>query len=430
MGRVSKLAEESPPRNVCEDHPLCLFPSCIHVSGENSMYCTDHVEMKCQALTKKKKPCKGKPISALVPFCDNHRHLIDTLNVEEENESDGAEKEEAFIPNKILPCKSLTKKGNPCRGERMPGSEYCFDHAPVVLLGVPPQAKPISTKPEHQKMRESEIPYVTVSAHEEYDMQEGRETGDNGGEVYNSSSDSFATAGETDFVDASKENLACDEIDVEDEGENLQHLRDVFEVDSGSESGEYMSVSSKGTDEVTDAPEIFDTRNETHSCEPEKWNWDMSLDQRWEASQLLMEELRTLLIGADSCVKSAVVLARKELHEAKTCAKTRVYENKSVIGGTMVGCISRLDAIRKTKPFAVVVEEASEVLEPLLFSCLSESTKKLEMIGDHRQLQPSVMSRFEFELCNQVNISMFQRLIEAPLGHAVSSTVLSIQVSV
>lgn len=92
-----------------------------------------------------------------------------------------------------------------------------------------------------------------------------------------------------------------------------------------------------------------------------------------------------------------------------------------------IGCIARLEAIRSTKPFAVLVEEASEVLEPLLFSCLCNSTCKLEMIGDHLQLQPQVMNKFEFELVNKVNISMFQRLIQAPTEHHVPSTVLSIQ---
>ena len=37
----------------------------------------------------------------------------------------------------------------------------------------------------------------------------------------------------------------------------------------------------------------------------------------------------------------------------------------------------------------IIVEEASEVMEPLLFACLSQSTVKFEMIGDHRQLAVS-----------------------------------------
>ena len=57
---------------------------------------------------------------------------------------------------------------------------------------------------------------------------------------------------------------------------------------------------------------------------------------------------------------------------------------------------------RATNPFAVLVEEASEVLEPLLFACLGSSTCKLELIGDHLQLKPSIMTKFQFEMINKV----------------------------
>lgn len=73
------------------------------------------------------------------------------------------------------------------------------------------------------------------------------------------------------------------------------------------------------------------------------------------------------------------------------------------------------------------MEEASEVLEPLIFSCLGTTTCKLEMIGDHLQLQPSVMSKFDFEKVNNINISMFECLIRAPGWNAVPASILSIQ---
>jgi superfamily I DNA and/or RNA helicase len=57
---------------------------------------------------------------------------------------------------------------------------------------------------------------------------------------------------------------------------------------------------------------------------------------------------------------------------------------------------------RATKPFAILVEEASEVLEPLLFACLGSTTTKLELIGDHLQLKPSIMNKFQFEVINKV----------------------------
>lgn len=225
-------------------------------------------------------------------------------------------------------------------------------------------------------------------------------------------------------------NVDMDERELEDEGENLQHLRDVFEVDdrepdSDNEIDDYEDT--LNTVDLGGNGAIVENTDEAITIVPSEWSWDMSLDERWNACQTLMEELQALIKAVTVHVKTAVFRARKDLQRAKVHAKTRVYENKSVIGGTMVGCISRLESIRATRPFAVVVEEASEVLEPLLFSCLSESTVKLEMIGDHRQLRPSVMSRFDFELINKVDVSMFQRLIEAPSGHEVPSTVLSVQ---
>ena len=48
------------------------------------------------------------------------------------------------------------------------------------------------------------------------------------------------------------------------------------------------------------------------------------------------------------------------------------------------------------------MEEASEVLEPLLFACLGSTTAKLELIGDHLQLKPSIMNKFQFEIINKV----------------------------
>ena len=107
-----------------------------------------------------------------------------------------------------------------------------------------------------------------------------------------------------------------------------------------------------------------------------------------------------------------------------------MYENAELIAGTIVGCIGRLEAIQATNPFAIVVEEASEVSEPLLFSCFSPSTCKLELIGDHFQLQPSMMSKFDFERINKMNISMFERLVRAPKQYSVPFDVLSLQASV
>lgn len=217
--------------------------------------------------------------------------------------------------------------------------------------------------------------------------------------------------------------LEADEFEEEYEGENLAHLREVFEIHESEDEDLLI----EDEESVNEDKVISLSLDPLCNCEPKDWSWDWTEDDRWEACQSLMSLLSEQLKKLNDTVKSAISIARDDYKESLVRAKTKMYEDKSIIGGTMVGCITRLDAIRATKPFAIVVEEASEVLEPLLFSCLTESTIKLEMIGDHRQLQPSVMSRYDFEVLNKINISMFQRLIEAPQGHKIPSTVLSVQ---
>ena len=51
----------------------------------------------------------------------------------------------------------------------------------------------------------------------------------------------------------------------------------------------------------------------------------------------------------DEVLKKELEVARREHHDAKVRANTKVYENKAVIGGTIVGCVTRLEAIRSVE---------------------------------------------------------------------------------
>ncbi|XP_065661931.1 uncharacterized protein LOC100206283 isoform X3 [Hydra vulgaris] len=213
-----------------------------------------------------------------------------------------------------------------------------------------------------------------------------------------------------------------DDDDINDEPANYQHMRDVyFEDENYDDQIEEEEIPLKNQVELNKADELKSTLS------PEKWSWEMSLEDRWYQCKLLEKEFYLLLSKLEEIRNLKIKILRKNHHEEKIKAKTRVYERKAVIGGTIVGCIARLEAIRNTKPFAILVEEASEVLEPLVFSCLTDTTCKLEMIGDHLQLKPSVMSKIMFERRNKINTSMFERLICAPKNHSVPSSVLSTQ---
>ena len=227
----------------------------------------------------------------------------------------------------------------------------------------------------------------------------------------------FASAGGQSDDDVPQENEPAgryDNPDEVEEADNIQHLREVYDFEGISED-DSSSEAGQAEEEVPISAEMDDP-NLPYLLDSKHWTWELTPEQRWAACESLMARQRDLLLQLIDKIKYQTYFKRKRLHEAEVRASARVYENKSVIGGTIVGCISRLEAIRSTNPFAIVVEEASEVLEPLLFSCFCQSTLKLEMIGDHLQLQPSIMQKFAFERLNSVNAARLsmQRAEEVP----------------
>ena len=105
---------------------------------------------------------------------------------------------------------------------------------------------------------------------------------------------------------------------------------------------------------------------------------------------------------------------REELED--TC-KLNCIKDKKVIGMTITGASMHHQLLSKVRPAVVIVEEAAEVLEPQLIAVLGEWVQHLILIGDHKQLPPSVAcheltKRFNFDL------SMMERLINNNYDYA------------
>ena len=85
-------------------------------------------------------------------------------------------------------------------------------------------------------------------------------------------------------------------------------------------------------------------------------------------------------------------------------------KKKKIVAMTTTGCSKYSTIIEQSKFEVVIIEEAAEVLEPHILALLTKNTKKLIMIGDHKQLKPKPYS---YELCRNYNfdVSMFERLI-------------------
>ena len=126
--------------------------------------------------------------------------------------------------------------------------------------------------------------------------------------------------------------------------------------------------------------------------------------------------------GSDDDVSVPGALEKfKKFCDAKSELDARlsysVMSHCRVIGMTITGASINRHLIDLLRPSVVVVEEAAEVLEPQLTALLKPYVQHLVMIGDHKQLRPSVES---FELIKDYNfdISMMERLILGKMPYA------------
>lgn len=422
-------AWDDPPRNVCENHPLCSVMDCFCLALKSEDYCEKHMWKRCEYQDETtSERCQAWAISSDMPCCYNHKSAWFGQNSrlnESVTETDTFDLDHAAalkLNSQKRNCLGTNRKKKPCGGFAMVGSDFCEAHAPKDA-GF--KAKQAEREAEIRKVEKEE---VEAKARNKMDVGVLNAQADVDSSSQSSTSEinddlSYGPPPDLDNIDLAR----CDNLDEAEEGDGVQHIREVFEIYSGDEEDD---DDNKFEDALEDL-NVDDSHAKTQLRAPIKdskeWSWSLSLDDRWAACQAFMNEQCGELSMIMNKVKEDLPQARKRLREAESRARAKVFENKTVIGGTIVGCITRLEAIRSTRPFAVIVEEASEVLEPLLFACLCQSTVKLQLIGDHLQLQPSLMDKYEFMRVNQVGVSMFERLICAPDDHRVPSGVLSVQ---
>ena len=77
---------------------------------------------------------------------------------------------------------------------------------------------------------------------------------------------------------------------------------------------------------------------------------------------------------------------------------------------TTIGCSKYSTILDQLKFEIVIIEEAAEVLEPHILALLTKNTKRLIMVGDHKQLKPKPYSH-ELSLKYHFDVSLFERLI-------------------
>ncbi|KAI1989899.1 hypothetical protein LOZ53_003465 [Ophidiomyces ophidiicola] len=93
-----------------------------------------------------------------------------------------------------------------------------------------------------------------------------------------------------------------------------------------------------------------------------------------------------------------------------------IFQEKRIIACTTTGAAKYAAALHSAKPGIVLVEEAGEILESHILTSMTETTKHLILIGDHKQLRPKINNyNLTIEKGDgfDLNRSMFERLVLA-----------------
>ena len=148
--------------------------------------------------------------------------------------------------------------------------------------------------------------------------------------------------------------------------------------------------------------------------------WELSKDQRLEKHNrwigaLLEEHVESLGTHASQFNRS-----QKQLDLIWSERDKQILTSKRIIGCTTTAAAKYSGAICQVAPGVVLLEEAGEILESHVLAAMTQETKQLVLIGDHRQLRPKVNS---YDLTTEkgdgyeLNVSLFERLIHAGYPH-------------
>ena len=81
-----------------------------------------------------------------------------------------------------------------------------------------------------------------------------------------------------------------------------------------------------------------------------------------------------------------------------------------IVAMTTTGCAKYSTILEQRNFETIIIEEAAEVLESHVISLLTKNTKRLILIGDHKQLKPKTYN-YELGTKYNLNVSLFERLI-------------------
>eukprot|EP01033_Poteriospumella_lacustris_P015308 gene15308-10946_t len=142
--------------------------------------------------------------------------------------------------------------------------------------------------------------------------------------------------------------------------------------------------------------------------------WDLSLEQRTQRNKEWFQEYRQLCSEKLASIVSSLNSLAANLKSLKDEPRSESFAQATIVACTTSYAAKNRHVLHDTDFDTVLVEEAAEIHESHILVNLKESTKRLIMIGDHKQLRPKLEHyplRVESGRGIDFDRSMFERLI-------------------
>lgn len=421
----------------CYEHQLCCFiyddgKECSNLVANGSTYCETHQNLDkisggefCSAITKKGKPCRSKrPDDCLLPFYFCKDHIKQAPNMT--NAPVKATNDKVSVSYVSLPPvhhywqSRVVKTAQIRRCSQQECSVWCYQVASSnkelycklhsLLLQVQPTVNVLKVNP-------SPPPAVNIPP---------IATPDRSLLLSNFSFEECKTDQPLDNDLIEDEKVTSSNLDeMQWEGDEFgqdddiptqtKHFEEIYQEEHDETTDIEFAQNHVALQDIDDL-DISECIEDLKACSV--WKWDMSTVERQQGVFKMVTAVCAIVTDLIHYAEEYVDEARK----LKAEASAYILKEASVIGSTVVGAARRLAALRAAEPFAIIVEEACEVMEPTLVAVLAvESVKKLELIGDHRQL-PAFVNQCWYNLeCSipSIKTSLFERIIMSENDHGV-----------
>lgn len=139
--------------------------------------------------------------------------------------------------------------------------------------------------------------------------------------------------------------------------------------------------------------------------------------QRWALHNRLAMRVREWNIPSLTAALRQYARAKRGLESASAASRGRLLQRADIVAMTTTFAARNVELLEALGAEVLLVEEAAEVLESHVLALLTPKVRRILLIGDHQQLQPSTASHLVGTRM-RLGVSLFERLVMRGYPHS------------